>query len=233
MVAFGRAAQESAKHYYDYLCSQNGTGKIVSDVSEIEKIEEKSQVFFCLRMRNSLVFWEAAQVMIDDVEYDTSKIQLIDYDEEEKTLRIVAHTSEVNMLLVDMSSERVKVISDLKFLVKRVQRWYMQYGDMLELPTSVYFDESKGTSANDVDLSQQQEVAVKTALTTPFSYIWGAPGTGKTKRVLAQCIIRYMKKKEPIIIVAPTNNAIEQILRGILPILKEKSLYSCESQLCS
>lgn len=228
VTAFVEVAQKSARHYYDFLCKQENDekkpGKKATEVSDIEKLEEKSQVFFLLKLKTSLVLWEAAKIEIDGVEYDTNKIQLVDYDEEWKILRIIAHTSELKMLLIGLLPQRIKVVSDLKFLVKRVNQWYGQYGEMLRIPDSTNLRRNTSEIQYGKDLSEQQKKAVKTALSVPFTYVWGAPGTGKTKKVLAQCLLYYIRRNERILITAPTNNAIEQILRGILPVLKENNI---------
>jgi hypothetical protein len=58
--------------------------------------------------------------------------------------------------------------------------------------------------------------AIQMALTTPLCYIWGAPGTGKTQLVLANLVIQYVLNNKRCAILAPTNTALEQVLRGVL-----------------
>jgi len=223
MTTFSESAQASAKRYYDYLAAKE-KGKAEVGVSRISKWEEDEKVFFFLRMNKGLTYWESGKIKIKEVEYDQNQIQLIEYDEEMKLLKIFPSKPELILTLLEVTSDEVKVVSDLKFLVKRVQWWYAEHGQRLELPSerkalTMGEDSEKGN-----DLSQEQIKAIQTALSEPFSYIWGAPGTGKTKRVLAQCLMYYIRKKEPVVISAPTNNAIEQILRGVLPILKEADI---------
>ena len=73
---------------------------------------------------------------------------------------------------------------------------------------------------------QEQSKAVEGVLASPISYVWGAPGTGKTRFVLARCVLSYLKadKDAKILIVAPTNNAVEQTLWGILPVLQQSGI---------
>ena len=72
--------------------------------------------------------------------------------------------------------------------------------------------------------SEEQKNAVAAALSQPFSYICGASGTGKTQFVLARCILAYVQSQKRIWITAPTNNAVEQMLYGVLPILQEAGI---------
>lgn len=55
-------------------------------------------------------------------------------------------------------------------------------------------------------------------LSSPFSHVWGAPGTGKTRYVLANRVLAICENKK-IILVAFTNNALEQVLSGVLEVL--------------
>lgn len=110
--------------------------------------------------------------------------------------------------------------SDLTFLVKRVKNWYEKYGKQVELPTvrpACRLDPS-----NPIALSDNQYDCVALAMTTPLSYIWGAPGTGKTKHVLASCVLSYIRAGKKVILVAPTNNALEQSLFGLLRALSKE-----------
>ncbi|MBR7153024.1 MAG: hypothetical protein IKD00_04700, partial [Candidatus Methanomethylophilaceae archaeon] len=54
--------------------------------------------------------------------------------------------------------------------------------------------------------------------------IWGAPGTGKTQFVLATCLKSEIDRGMRVAVFAPTNNAVEQVLKGILKAFPEKEL---------
>lgn len=64
--------------------------------------------------------------------------------------------------------------------------------------------------------SEEQRRALQELMTSPFSYVWGPPGTGKTQYVLSYAVMHYMRQDVPVLICAPTNNALEQMLRGII-----------------
>lgn len=57
-----------------------------------------------------------------------------------------------------------------------------------------------------------------------FPYVWGAPGTGKTHYVLANCVLAYLREDKKIIFVAFTNNALEQMLSGVLEVLFSENI---------
>ena len=87
------------------------------------------------------------------------------------------------------------------------------------------FEPSKPTIIeNDKDIqifnncSEEQINAIKTSLTKPISYIWGAPGTGKTQYVLTNSVLNYTIKNKKVIIVAPTNNALEQVMSSLIKV---------------
>lgn len=109
---------------------------------------------------------------------------------------------------------------DLTFLVKRVQGWYEKYGDKVELPAVKPV--CKLDPNNPIALSDNQYSCAELAMSSPLTYIWGAPGTGKTKHVLASCVLSYIRAGKKVILVAPTNNALEQSLSGLLRALSRE-----------
>lgn len=113
----------------------------------------------------------------------------------------------------------IKIISDLRYLIRKLQSFYCTHyftfsppppQELPELPSSLL----KG-------LSDEQLRAVAGVFESPISYINGAPGTGKTRMVLSRCVLRYVLAGKRVYLLAPTNNAVEQMLRSILPVLKE------------
>ena len=114
--------------------------------------------------------------------------------------------------------DEIQIVSDLRFLIRKIKSFYESCSldfcpaapdNIPELPQQ--FTQS---------LSDEQLHAINIVFSSSISYISGAPGTGKTRAVLANCILRYILAQKRIILLAPTNNAVEQMLRGILPILQ-------------
>ena len=93
--------------------------------------------------------------------------------------------------------------------------FYRRYGDLLTLPMQdVRASEPRFPDGSDPNT--QQLSAVDTILGNRLSYIWGAPGTGKTQYVLATCIRAMVESGCRVAVFAPTNNSVEQVLRGVI-----------------
>lgn len=119
--------------------------------------------------------------------------------------------------------EKIFVEVDLTFLVRRVQEWYTKWGDKVKLPTVI--PECRYNAENPITLSKNQIDCVNKALSSPLSYIWGAPGTGKTKHVLATCVFSYIKAGKKVLLLAPTNTALDQSLSGLLRALSQDGTF--------
>lgn len=65
-------------------------------------------------------------------------------------------------------------------------------------------------------LNAEQKSALMCALSEPFSYIWGAPGSGKTQVVLFEALLYYIYNGLPVCVLAPTNSALEQVLIALI-----------------
>lgn len=118
-----------------------------------------------------------------------------------------------------LSPAVLTVRTDMSFLIKRIQVFYQENELFFEPPFPITPPPCDG-----IALSNEQASAVETVLSSPVSYVWGAPGTGKTKHVLASCLLRYLVDRKRILLLAPTNNAIENALRAILPVLREQGI---------
>ena len=110
--------------------------------------------------------------------------------------------------------EKIFFEIDLTFLVKRIKEWYEKRGSSVQIPSVK--PRCTLSPDNPIALSDNQYDCAQMAMSSPLAYIWGAPGTGKTKHVLASCVYSYMKAGKKVVLVAPTNNALEQSLRGLL-----------------
>ena len=116
----------------------------------------------------------------------------------------------------------ITVVSDLSFLIRRLHKFYKSSPFTFSPPTCrPLADLPEAFSA---DLSAEQAAAIDGACCSPLSFISGAPGTGKTNMVLSRCILRYVLGGQRVLLLAPTHNAVEQMLRGILPVLKRAGI---------
>jgi len=115
--------------------------------------------------------------------------------------------------------------SDLTFLVQRIKNWYENYGELVALPRGFGRGSVGLSGENPIPLSENQYEAAEVAMSSPLAYIWGAPGTGKTKHVLASCVWSLIRAGKKVILCAPTNNALEQSLSGLLSALTADGQY--------
>ena len=157
------------------------------------------------------------------LEFSGEHFQVLENASRHKALRLRLISEEIRKAFSDPDIRGVRIRSDLRFLVKRVQKWYEKYGAEVALPHPAVLS---GEDMPDISLrpSPEQEKAIRTALTFPFTYIWGAPGTGKTRMVLASCVISCLKRGERVLVAAPTNNALEQTLFGLFPALEREGI---------
>lgn len=208
----------SSKAYYDYL---NKTGKGLNEVEVWAiTVEDHAQRLISLRLSKKIFDTESIlfRFLNDGKEYRTDKIEVIEYDTEKNILYVEPEAGLFEYFSKQHASN-LRVIADMKFLVERVKNWFEQRGDNLQLPeTTSTLDKKLVTldSFGSLQPSADQLAAIRAILTKPFSYIWGAPGTGKTQLVLANVVIQYVKQNKRCLILAPTNTALEQVLKGVL-----------------
>lgn len=211
-------AIDSAKAYYDYL-KQNEKGVQEVDVSEVEYLQGYNDLIK-LRLSAKLFDTEAIVFMNlrNNKKYNVSQIKIVEYDNDKNVLLIRPTKDNIEAFL-NLKDADLKLISDLKFLVQRVQVWYEQNGAKLALPTKS--SKYSGNFQNikffqGLEPSKNQKQSLENIFTSPFAYVWGAPGTGKTQFVLSYAVLHYIKQGGKIAILAPTNNAIEQVLSGVI-----------------
>ncbi len=220
-MSFVENAKKSAEIYYEYL-KANNKGEITYKVESIAPSKyDGADGFFALKLQGPKVAQpDFLQIAIDDKVYDSASIEIATYIDKSNAL-IIKPGPSVYKKLKECNRNQIKVFTDLKFLVKRVENWYEEHGNKIEIPVISPIIQLDLRADNLKDASQNQIDAMKGVLSTPFSYVWGAPGTGKTQFVLARLVNAYVVEEKKVLITAPTNNAVEQTLRGVLPVLKE------------
>jgi archaellum component FlaC len=65
-------------------------------------------------------------------------------------------------------------------------------------------------------------VAIQTLLRNPVAYVWGPPGTGKTRHVLAETVTHLMGEGKRVLVTASTNLAVDNALDAILTINRSR-----------
>ncbi len=212
---FRELALQSASTYYNWLVD-NDRGLSVSNVTHVRIHNEK--VYLYVQGRLTAQALETIRLQVYGDVYENESCCPCDYDHKRGILLLHPRKA-LREKLSETPKEHIRVISDMRFLVQRVQLWYENHRELLSLP-----EESPSLAIpSREDLagtpSDEQYETVCGVLSSPFSYVWGAPGTGKTRYVLANCIMAYLRADKHIYLFAPTNNALEQMLRGLLDVL--------------
>lgn len=194
----------SAQIYYDYL-AKNGLG--------VEKIRIKS---FHIQGQQLLIFLAHKLLSTDTLllRYEGKDIYIGDEDE----IIMISYDDQKHLLILESSLflndfKSFELLSDLKFLVKNVELFFTK--NSISLPFQ------KPCSLNDSEipkerLSEEQIRAMKNIFASPLSYTWGAPGSGKTQRVLFESLLFLIKKDKRVALIAPTNNALELALKTVI-----------------
>lgn len=216
---FQDIAIKSADTYYKYLV-QNNRGEERVQVIDIRQL--KNRPFFALKLKSKLIRADMVEIKIGNKIYDRKGVEIVRYDNKRKELT-VHPIGEIFDILSKADVDQVFVYSDMKYLVERVKEWYKKFGSLIKIPHEIESIPRFELNLKDKPSKDQAE-AIDMVLSEPFSYVWGAPGTGKTKFVLARSILPYIKAKKRVVLLAPTNLALEQSLYGILDVLQEAGI---------
>ncbi|MCQ2070277.1 MAG: AAA domain-containing protein [archaeon] len=129
--------------------------------------------------------------------------------------------------IIESQHPVLSLVSDLTFLIQNVREYYSEFGDLVRIPER---EPVRGDTPcrfpSDFQPSSEQRNAVNSILTSSMSYIWGAPGTGKTQMVLATSIMDYLSRGGKVAVIAPTNNSVEQVLRGLMKAVSADETFS-------
>jgi hypothetical protein len=152
--------------------------------------------------------------------FGSNDFAVVEYDADAKVLIVEIRNGELD--LGHRPATHIVVVSDLRFLVKNVKSWFERNGGQLSLPEQAPPNRVTSTAAERVEkglpLETCQGDAIQKSLTTPLTYVWGPPGTGKTKHVLAGAVIQLLLSGKKVGVYAPTNNALEQAMAAVLRI---------------
>lgn len=219
IVNLKKLCLEQAQFYYEYVkrFSENN-GKSLDKIMFIKYQEDSFPKLYEIKLEKPIYDFEKTYYKNNETnEYYFNKKDILikEYDEKNRLLYLQVLNSDIEFEKI--KSDDFLVVTDLLFLIKNIIEWYdknshkLTFNDNLALNLKPKFEILKDTKLN-----QNQIDAVSSIFKNSYSYIWGAPGTGKTKAVLSTALINYIFQNKKVLIVAPTNVALEQILLGVL-----------------
>ncbi len=231
---YSQRAQNSADKYWHYLDKHN-KGRVLFEVKDfyLDKGESgHTLLFVTLTDANATRFPESLFFQIDNEDYYEKELNIVSISPDGLLLTVAPIDDLVDKLKSLISTpEKVKLASDLKFLVKRIGEWYKNHGSEITPPNvKSFIPPAPFQHDNDTfNGTKEQADAILTIFEHPFTYIWGAPGTGKTRFVLSHALmhcINYIciNDDDKIIVTAPTNNAVDQTLFGVLDVLSKHGI---------
>lgn len=230
------AVTEGTGQYYKYL-KENGKGKDEVRVISVVAYNGMYELTLSGRLYND---GSDVEFCICNISYTTGMLRPVKYDRIRNILTVWATEEFVLDLkdrhgcgLEDIPVDRIVLRSDLLFLVQRVLNWYRRAAagvcpsPKIDFPPKPICDYVACPWIHPQYFpSPEQAQAIRTAMTSSLSYIWGAPGAGKTKFVLARCLVSHISMGHKVLVCAPTNIALEQTLFGVLSVLRDEQIPS-------
>ena len=202
---------KSCKAYYRYV-KDSGMGR--DEIKTTYKYPKDG--ILSLKLSGKLYNIDGLMLCIDGKDYRDPDVKIQSYNEISNQL-VVSISYKVLNILSDMFKHDIKVVTDLSWLILSAKNYYESYGDRIRYPERTpCFHKRDCTFSDGYRLLPDQENAIRIALNSKLSYVWGAPGTGKTQCVLTTCVMSYIMKGKRVAIIAPTNNALDHVLKGVL-----------------
>ena len=219
-----RICIEGSQRVYDYVSKRRYGGAQEIGVDAIDVIEAQE---FKFKLSRTIFDLDSITFLLSDNQrryFDSDEINIVVYDQDQRF--VIVKTSLEVAELINSTIEHPnswKLVYDLKFLIKKVIEWYETNGDdlvFLSGRSRSKFNFDPELIFADAKPSAEQMAAINLSFTEPLSYIWGAPGTGKTRYVLSYALLTYIRNDAKALVLAPTNLALEQIFRGIVDVIE-------------
>ncbi len=130
----------------------------------------------------------------------------------------------------DISALYLKIIDRLKYLEEKPKEFSLELTDGL-----FYGGNFKPTQQESLDFdfltppNPAQLSAIQNALSFPVSFIWGPPGTGKTK-TLSMIMYALASQGKRVLVVSHANRAVDNALAAFLKIGLEQGMSNADLQ---
>ncbi|MBO5287138.1 MAG: ATP-binding domain-containing protein [Clostridia bacterium] len=224
IAEFAKLASKSAQAYLDFA-RKNGKGR--EEIGIISVAEEENNIFK-LRLSKKVFDVETTYFVFNSPrlkgwkereDKEGKNVHITEYDETEPSVTVSVE-AEFYSTFKSLKPEQITLVSDLTFLIEAARDWYEKHGERISFPSE---PKGQGSLVMSKGASDEQIDAVNNVLKNPASYVWGAPGTGKTQMVLASCIASRIGSGA-VLVAGPTNNAVEQSLYGIISMFEKTNL---------
>ncbi len=201
------------KRVYDYLEYMQFATDPPMGTSEVAVIgSQVSDDYAVLSLENRLGETSGLMLKVGPEILDESSSGFTRYDDISKTIVVRPGERVLGMI---SEGHKVSVLSDMKFIVTSILEFYKSYGHLICMPSRP-MDDLDPIFPEGNPPTVQQARAARGLMNDRMAYVWGAPGTGKTQFVLSSCIRGCLDAGERVAVIAPTNNSVEQVLRGII-----------------
>ena len=142
----------------------------------------------------------------------------------EHEIRLTAHDRTTGLLdfvaLDSIKDESGDLVMSFRWLIQRVLNWLERRGACITWPPNTVARTPPQIDALP-DADEQKIKACRVILDSAVSYIWGPPGTGKTSHVLAPVVNACARAGEKVLVLAPTNLAVDNALDAVLGIIAD------------
>jgi hypothetical protein len=206
-MALTQLCIDSTQQYLDFLEVQPGGAAVIISVVDKSKIgDQRWQLTMSARVRNR----DSIQLLVAGREVPPEQFEVESYHHQSGRMVLKFHTN--NKEFEAAGPDMIGLRSDLRFLIANVQNWFRLHGNEIGLPQSGAGLEPPTV----IELRPDHLEAVKSVLTCPLSYVWGPPGTGKTRHVLTAAVLAHIQAGNVVALLAPTNNALDTAMIGLL-----------------
>ena len=182
------------------------------------KHTKKGDVYL-LKLDEKFTVDDSTGIIVDGKEYPSYAATFQGFDYLNKTVRMYPE-KDLDDAIKDDSN--IQLFSDMTWLIRNTGHFYEIYGNYISFPKKPQPFSADAILSKGLDnITKDQLEAVKLVMKEPLSYVWGVPGSGKTRYVLAKAINECVRRNERVLIIAPTNYALEQVIIGLISAFKD------------